>query len=256
MQVKFLQTLNYQSSNTIFKNLQKRHSIFRCTGYRPILEAYYSFATNQNGTMKAPKEENGLCAMGESCCKNQKKNPNKRVEVYQQTLKLFYKNPIFQKQKLTLFDECAQYDPSQELIFPPELKLHNFHERSFSMCDKDIVWYTPTSFDQLLRLKRRHPKSRFISGNSEVSFGFLQTLIIVFPIQCLAKHSQMITFQLAVELKFRFIDLPIAINPKQVPELRECYLDREKKAVYAGMGLSLSEMKDRLNELIAELPGI
>lgn len=131
-----------------------------------------------------------------------------------------------QKQKLTQFDKCTPYDPTQELIFPPELKLHNYHHKSFTMSDNNGVWYAPTSFDQLLRLKRRHPKSRFISGNSE----------------------------LAIELKFRFIDLPIIINPKQVPELREFHLDKERKAVYVGMGLSLTEIKDCLHAFIAELP--
>lgn len=91
----------------------------------------------------------------------------------------------------------------------------------------DVCWYAPTSFDQLLRLKHNHTKARLISGNSE----------------------------LAVELKFRFIDLPIAINPKQIPEMRECYLDKTQNAVYVGMGLSLTEMKDRLHGFIDQLPG-
>ncbi|KAI6200324.1 Ferredoxin [Aphelenchoides besseyi] len=203
-------------------------NLCRCTGYRPILgkrlshlllkprylEAYYSFAVEEDGTIRAPndsKQTNGFCSMGENCCKNQKnKTDESRIE----------------KRKLTQFADCAPYDSTQELIFPPELKHLSYHRKSFAMQSDKGFWFAPTSLDQLLRLKRRHPKARFISGNSE----------------------------LAVELKFRFIDLPIAINPKQIPELRNCYIDKDKKAVYVGMGLSLSEMKDRLNEFINELP--
>lgn len=49
-------------------------------------------------------------------------------------------------------------------------------------------WIQPNTLQQLLHLKRLYPHARLITGNSE----------------------------LAVELKFRFIDLPIVINPKQV----------------------------------------
>lgn len=106
----------------------------------------------------------------------------------------------------------------------------------------DSVWYSPISFDQLLRLKRLHPNSRLISGSNVSNW-------IILVIRCLDS-------ELAVELKFRFIELPVAINPKQIPELRECYLDRKRKSVYIGMGLSLSEVKDRLNGFISELPGL
>lgn len=92
------------------------------------------------------------------------------------------------------------------------------------MC-KDLAWYQPTSLEELLRLKRKYPHARIISGNSE----------------------------LAVELKFRFIDLSLAINPKQVPEMREYKLKDD--GVYLGMGLSLTEMKSILDKYIDELPG-
>ncbi|KAK6037539.1 FAD binding domain in molybdopterin dehydrogenase [Cooperia oncophora] len=63
----------------------------------------------------------------------------------------------------------------------------------------------------LLELKRLHPHARFISGNSE----------------------------LAIELKFRFIDLKLVINPRQVPDLHEVRLD--SNGLYMGTGLSLTE---------------
>ncbi|CAD5228743.1 unnamed protein product [Bursaphelenchus xylophilus] len=191
-------------------------NLCRCTGYRPILEAYYSFAEEQNGLVKVNGAQNGTangCAMGENCCKKRKTNGEamgSRKEVHQ----------------LTDLSKCPPYDPTQEPIFPPELKLHKLHQQSFTLNANGVKWFAPTSFDELLRIKREHPTGRFISGNSE----------------------------LAVELKFRFIDLSVAINPKQVPELRECYLDTERKAIYVGMGLSLTEMKARLNKFIKELP--
>ncbi|KAK6044231.1 2Fe-2S iron-sulfur cluster-binding domain protein [Cooperia oncophora] len=42
-------------------------NLCRCTGYRPILEAFYSFTVKENGDMKVT-ESNG-CGMGEKCCK-------------------------------------------------------------------------------------------------------------------------------------------------------------------------------------------
>ncbi|KAK5981906.1 2Fe-2S iron-sulfur cluster binding domain-containing protein, partial [Trichostrongylus colubriformis] len=42
-------------------------NLCRCTGYRPILEAFYSFTVKDNGDIKVA-ESNG-CAMGDKCCK-------------------------------------------------------------------------------------------------------------------------------------------------------------------------------------------
>jgi xanthine dehydrogenase/oxidase len=153
-------------------------NLCRCTGYRPILEAYYTFCENGMGKIK---EENG-CALGENCCKNKKTND--------ETTKNVDSN---HNKKLTSFEKCKPYDPTQELIFPPELKLKNFHKKSFVLSNKGLAWYQPTSLEELLRLKRKYPHARIISGNSE----------------------------LAIELKFRFIDLSLTINPKQITEMRE-----------------------------------
>ena len=179
-------------------------NLCRCTGYRPILEAYYSFT--ESGTAKISEE----CGMGENCCKkmNGKTDCSARKEI----------------NKLTTFEDCKDYDPSQELIFPPELKLSKLHSKSFMIKNQEHSWFQPKSLLGLLHLKKKFPHGRLISGNSE----------------------------LAVELKFRFIDVSIMINPKQIPELRT--FEIQEDGVYLGMGLSLTEMKDILNDVIKSHP--
>ncbi|CAJ0935919.1 unnamed protein product, partial [Mesorhabditis belari] len=181
-------------------------NLCRCTGYRPILEAFYSFAKDEKGEIKVT--ENG-CPMGEKCCKN----GGDGCGGERKTLI-----------KLSDMSKCVPYDPSHELIFPPELKLKNFHQQSFFHDSNGHKWYQPTDYSMLLALKRKHPHARVISGNSE----------------------------LAIELKFRFINLEMVINPRQVPELHEHHLTDD--GVYLGTGLSLSQMEDALNEFSKDLP--
>ena len=66
-----------------------------------------------------------------------------------------------------------------------------FHAQSFAYKHDATTWYQPNNYEALLTLKRLHPYARIISGNSE----------------------------LAVELKFRFIELHMVINPRQVHAL-------------------------------------
>lgn len=96
------------TTNDIDESIQG--NLCRCTGYRPILESYYSFAVDGNGIVKANDDD--VCPMGESCCKKMKIDPSltedKRREVHQ----------------LTDLSTCPKYDPTQEPIFPPELQVN------------------------------------------------------------------------------------------------------------------------------------
>ncbi|GMT22071.1 hypothetical protein PFISCL1PPCAC_13368 [Pristionchus fissidentatus] len=177
-------------------------NLCRCTGYRPILEAFYSFARTDSGDLKVT--ETG-CGMGDKCCK-------------------VAGNSACGSEKLTVLSDSAPYDPTHELIFPPELTLKHTEIRTFAMAHESSTWYQPSHLADLLALKRLHPHARVISGNSE----------------------------LAVERKFRFIDLPVVINPRQVIELHQASLDREK-GVYLATGLSLTQMDDQMTEYRKEL---
>ncbi|VDM24158.1 unnamed protein product [Toxocara canis] len=183
-------------------------NLCRCTGYRPILEAFYSFSGSAG--FKENEDEGIACSMGAQCCKNTAaKCRDERSEL----------------KVLSNFDGCKEYDQSQQLIFPPELQIGGFSQKSFELHDSDHHWYQPTTLAHALSLKRSLPNARIIAGNSEVG----------------------------IELKFRFVDIMHAINLKQIAELRRAFL-HDNEGAYIGMGLSLSEVEIILKKYIQELP--
>lgn len=122
------------------KDIQKalQANLCRCTGYRPIIDGYKTFI----------KESPKACQMGDRCCK-------------------ITGNKIEDK----LFDvsQFIPYDPSQEPIFPPELKESNILDKDCIMFKGPrVTWYRPVNLKQLLEIKRIHPNARIVGGNTEI----------------------------------------------------------------------------------------
>lgn len=198
-------------------------NLCRCTGYRPIIEGYRTFTEEwevlQNGyglrngcatKDERSKLENGNgCAMGVNCCKLQ--NGFKEVDVAEDVL--------FQKSEFT------PYDPTQEPIFPPELKLTDVYNReTLVFKSKSVTWYRPTSLKELLRLKHNHPDAKLIVGNTEVG----------------------------VEMKFKNLHYPVLIHPVRIAELTEIGLT--EKGVRVGASVTVQDMQGFLRQTVETRP--
>uniref|UniRef100_A0A915AV78 Molybdopterin dehydrogenase FAD-binding domain-containing protein n=1 Tax=Parascaris univalens TaxID=6257 RepID=A0A915AV78_PARUN len=124
-------------------------NLCRCTGYRPILEAFYSFAKKQ--TSNGDIED---CVDDAHCCKFKQQAG--------------FKDDRKQLTRLSNFNEDLKYDPKQELIFPPALMATSLCDKSFCMTKDGVTWFQPVSLADLLALKAHYPKAEIVCGNTEL----------------------------------------------------------------------------------------
>ncbi|XP_058453395.1 xanthine dehydrogenase [Malaya genurostris] len=180
-------------------------NLCRCTGYRPILEGYKTFSQEYGSS------QNGYCAMGDKCCKNTNGKENGcGVEI---------------SEKLFDVSEFAPYDPSQEPIFPPELKLSNVLDSESLVFRSDSTsWHRPTKLEHLLALKKRHPETKIIVGNTEVG----------------------------VEVKFKHFEYPVLAYPVKIPEMTR--IERLEGGLQIGASATLMDMETVMKDEIAKRP--
>ncbi|KAF5273883.1 hypothetical protein FQA39_LY00998 [Lamprigera yunnana] len=127
-------------------------NLCRCTGYRPIIEGFSTFTEEwelmQNNNLLGAGKTN--CAMGDQCCKLQNGVNHDKNSLFEST-------------------EFVPYDPSQEPIFPPELKIYdNLDAQYLIFKGIDVSWFRPTTLNELLDLKAKYPDAKIVVGNTEV----------------------------------------------------------------------------------------
>ncbi|XP_053996533.1 xanthine dehydrogenase [Hylaeus anthracinus] len=146
-------------------------NLCRCTGYRPIIEAYKTFTEEweQLQLMSNQRENslpNGFCPMGENCCK---------------------KVQIAEPSEVFNSSEFSPYDASQEIIFPPNLLISSTLDDQYLIIKgKNVTWYRPRTLSELLSLKEQYPHAKIVMGNTEmgveVKFKHLSYPVLIHPI--------------------------------------------------------------------------
>lgn len=178
-------------------------NLCRCTGYRPIMEGFRTF-TKEGGCCRGQGQSNG-------CCMNNGKEAEEDSADSVQ--------PLFDPA------EFLPLDPTQDIIFPPELMtLSKEPVVSLKFSGERVLWVQPSSLAELLELKAVYPEARLVVGNTEVG----------------------------IEMKFKNQLYPVIISPTNVQEL--CNIQFTENGMECGAAVTLAELGEVLREEVEKLP--
>uniref|UniRef100_A0A4W5P4J5 Aldehyde oxidase 1 n=1 Tax=Hucho hucho TaxID=62062 RepID=A0A4W5P4J5_9TELE len=170
-------------------------NLCRCTGYRPIVDGCKTFSQESNCC-----QANGN---GAGCCLNGDSSPQRSENLFDQ-------------------EDLLPLDPTQDLIFPPELIVR---QQDYQLFRGDrMVWVSPVSLEELIQLKTSHPQAPLVMGNTNIG----------------------------PDIKFKGAWHPIIISPTRVQELFK--VTKTPQGVCIGAGCSLSVVKALLEGLVQEIP--
>uniref|UniRef100_A0A672MMD3 xanthine dehydrogenase n=1 Tax=Sinocyclocheilus grahami TaxID=75366 RepID=A0A672MMD3_SINGR len=179
-------------------------NLCRCTGYRPILEGYRTF-TKDGGCCGGKGQSNGCCLT------------NGHTQEHD--------NSTLSAQKLYDQSEFMPLDPTQEIIFPPELMvLSKQPQRELRFAGERALWIQPCSLEELLELKATYPNAKLVVGNTEVG----------------------------IEMKFKNLLYPVILAPAYIPELN--IIQNTQDGIQVGASVTLTVLGDVLRAAVKKLP--
>ncbi|KAB5562555.1 hypothetical protein PHYPO_G00019190 [Pangasianodon hypophthalmus] len=181
-------------------------NLCRCTGYRPILEGYKTF-TKDGGCCGAKGKSKACCLTSEDT--KVQDNGDSKHSVQQ------------------LFDpsEFMPLDPTQEIIFPPELMgLSKHPPRQLRFLGERVLWIQPSTLKELLELKALYPTAKLVVGNTEVG----------------------------IEMKFKNFLYPVILAPTYIQELNS--IQYTETGIEFGASVTLTVLKEVLSRMVNKLP--
>ncbi|XP_032260982.1 aldehyde oxidase isoform X2 [Phoca vitulina] len=181
-------------------------NLCRCTGYRPIIDACKTFCKT-SGCCQS--KENGVCYLDQGI---------NELPEYEEVNKT--------SPKLFSEEEFLPLDPTQELIFPPELMImaEKQPQRTRIFSGDRMTWISPTTLTALLEAKFNYPQAPVVMGNTSVG----------------------------PDMKFKGVFHPVIISPDGIEELN--FVNCSHNELTLGAGLSLTQVKYILGEVIQNLP--
>ncbi|XP_042301120.1 aldehyde oxidase isoform X3 [Sceloporus undulatus] len=181
-------------------------NLCRCTGYRPIIDCCKTFCKE---SICCQNKENG------GCCLDKEDQlsvlPNKEKKTYT---------------SLFSAEEFQPLDPTQELIFPPELikMAENETRQTLTFHGERTTWISPVNLNELLELKAKYPQAPLVVGNTCVG----------------------------PDMKFKGVFHPIIISPTRILDLH--VVKHTEDGLILGAACSLTVVKDILTKAISKLP--
>lgn len=180
-------------------------NLCRCTGYRPILEGLKTFTKECCG-----KGVNGCCS---------EMDQNGTANGISQNGVLNGCNELFKSTEFT------PYDPTQDVIFPPELMLPEAAKpRTLYIKGDNSTWIRPTTLEELLELKTKYPQAKLVIGNTEIG----------------------------IEMKFKNQGYPILIAPTHISELNA--VEHAAEGIRFGASVTLTTLEEVLSEACRSMP--
>lgn len=194
-------------------------NLCRCTGYRPIIDAANTFASEKTCNKgiaccrMANNGQNRCCGSAKSgqggCCKGTDLPNPDEIDV----------NALELSERALKFKSY----PHAELSFPDTLK--SYRPSLLEITGKNTQWYRPVSLRQLHDIIRTHEGAKLVSGASEFT----------------------------IETKIRGDEHSIVVFLKEVPELKKFEYVPDK-GIMIGGNISLAKLEKQIAHLISQLP--